>query len=657
MNIRKLFTLIIPAFALTLTSCNNGNNEEDKPVNPDPGDIVIKETDNYLIKNGSSDYIIVYNENVKSDSNILKAVSDLQSLFMEATGYFLPSASDAEEFSSNKIISIGRTIQSTYIDGLYSKLESSNLGQHGYVVKTHKDSVYILGNTTFGDMYGMYEFLERQFKFDAFAKDEFYIETNVLDKKLLDFDLTYRPYFDSRTPINFELMGCERTRSNDYSSPFNSVGGGDLCHNVNALIPGSKYYNRHPEWFVKWTGDGHTGQELCLNAHGDAASRQILVNTVAEEMEWRLLADTSTDWISFCQEDTSTVCTCPACTHDDVLYDSTNTAYFAIYIRFINEVAKLIKAWNKEVCPNRNIIIFLWNYGKCSSAPVKLNPDTRKPLADENGNYMPFSDDLILEDNVALYMCGFSSGSLMPVDNMFNQETVEQVKRIKAIMRNPLMYFWCYSSAFPCYFAPFNVIETRKEYYKYMKSCGAIGVYDQGQFDNEFSTDWGALKAYVSAKLQWNIDYDLDTLISDFMKNYYKDASEEMAQMYEFYRSYFSYLVEERGVEGNIVNMATTYLTSSYWPYGIVEQMLSFIDKAYEKILPLKSSNPDLYAKIFRRIKKESLTYRYLEIELYSSYFTFEKLNEMKASLREDSIDCGLTKMAEMNPISNLYAY
>ena len=152
----------------------------------------------------------------------------------------------------------------------------------------------------------------------------------------------------------------------------------------------------------------------------------------------------------------------------------------------------------------------------------------------------------------------------------------------------------------------------------------------------------------------WNVNEDVDTLVNNFFINYYKDAAKPMRDMYEFYTTYLDYLANEKGYDGD-VGAGVAMKNTKYWPWGVLEKFLSYIDKAYEAIAPLKNSDYDLYYKLYVRIKRESLSFRYLQLSLYPQRYNINEISELKATLRSDCIECGMTQRSENNSINNLF--
>lgn len=106
---------------------------------------------------------------------------------------------------------------------------------------------------------------------------------------------------------------------------------------------------------------------------------------VVKEMIYRLELQPERDWISFSHNDGGLWCGCDACQAVANEYGSTNTGAFVSVIRFVNMIANDIKKWNMETCPERDITIFVYDYGTVRKPPVKTDSEGT-PLEDENGN-------------------------------------------------------------------------------------------------------------------------------------------------------------------------------------------------------------------------------------------------------------------------------
>ena len=125
-----------------------------------------------------------------------------------------------------------------------------------------------------------------------------------------------------------------------------------------------------------------------------------------------------------------------------------------------------------------------------------------------------------------------------------------------------------------------------------------------------------------------------------------------MLDMFNYYRTWMAYLENELKIEGAL---GQTITTSQYFPQGTLNTILSFVDKAYEAIEPLKSTNISLYNTIYDRICLESIAYRKMQIDLYSHMYTDAQITEMKKSFKDDCVRMGVSKSRENADISDLW--
>lgn len=663
MKKRNIFNKIITvAFALFLTfnvvACGSG-----KGSNVDSGviettatrgthKVKVAETSIDLFKDGLSAFTIVY-PNGQYAGDISTAVMELQSLIYDATNVYLPIKADTEKTDVTNILSVGKTAQALSNSAVQNKLATENLQREGYILYSQDSAVYMLGSSAKSALFACYEFLKWQFNFEFYANDEWSLLKNVKDMKLKSFDIVDVPDFMTRIPQNGEAITLGITTRNRFrisgsdGELFNNHDGNSWCDNFFELIPKSKY-GEHSNWFAT------DGRQLCLTARGDEEDLQELKDTVVSEMIYRLAAQPDKDWIAFSMEDGGWWCECDECEKEYGLYDTENTAAFAVYIRFVNYVAKEVKKWNVENCPERDIIIFIYNYGKCRWAPVKLD-ENKNPIKDKDGNYMPYSDDLIIEDNVGVVFCaGVNTATYYDMDYELNLPTVEQAERLRAIMKRPTFYMWHYSSYFTDYFVPNPNVHTRQNHYQWAYDLGCVALMDQAAWTTGATTDWGALKTYVSSKLTFNVSLNVGELINNFFDNYYKSASGVMKAMFDDYNNYLAYLAETRGHKGNKASV-NVHLDAKNWPYERVQKFLSYIGQAYEVISPMKDLDPITYQKLYDRITKESITYRYMLILMHSSYYSYDTLVEMKTTFKNDCLRLGIDQYMEHGSISNLF--
>ena len=69
--------------------------------------------------------------------------------------------------------------------------------------------------------------------------------------------------------------------------------------------------------------------------------------------------------------------------------------------------------------------------------------------------------------------------------------------------------------------------------YKTVAKCGAEFIFDQNQWDQKVKTGFHRLKAWMGAKLAWNVNSDYNKLLDEYFDGYFGAAAEPMRQLYD----------------------------------------------------------------------------------------------------------------------------
>ncbi|MBQ9756760.1 MAG: hypothetical protein IJV99_04095, partial [Clostridia bacterium] len=155
----------------------------------------VVETQEWLVKEAKTDYSILISAD--ADDNIVTASRELQTLFKEATGITLNILTDdAVTYSKDgKFLSIGKNKASNAV-GLVA--DKSKIKAQGFYIKTVDNSIFMIGGTSLGSLYSVYEFLSIQFGFEHYFTDVYYIDKNVTD---ISFNL-----YDVREITDIDVM-------------------------------------------------------------------------------------------------------------------------------------------------------------------------------------------------------------------------------------------------------------------------------------------------------------------------------------------------------------------------------------------------------------------------------------------------------------------
>lgn len=657
---------IISLALATLISCSitAGCDKEEKKNVPEATKTwvekpVFEDSNIDLVKDGKTEYVIVYPENASDQT--LMGIQELQLFFKQATGIELECFKDTEfvENATSKIISVGET---TIFKNTGINLDSYQLGASGYVIKTIDDDVFLVSDGIFGSLYACYEFLAYQFNYEFFAADEIRLEKNVTNKKLKNFNLVDVPAFEYRISGNGTENGevISRNRMHGfldvYAGSWQDV---HPFHNWLDLMDQGKYGD-HPEWFSP------SGTQLCLTRDFEG-----LMDAVVYEVTEFLKKYPTHEIVTFTQEDGPTWCThcieeyerlsgevgsgtgtgtIPGA-EDDSGASAAIEYYTLQNIRFMNELAKRIKAWNEVECPERNINVYLFRYGMTTSIPIKKDSDGN-PILDENGNYIFWDEDIELADNLGVLYCYSFQTTYNEQQHFSYYNLLDDLKKWQSISDN--FALWGYTTNFQNYFAPFDALQQLEVNVDLCKSSNAQVFYIQSQFNVETPIDWGYLETYITQKLTWNPDLDVAKLKNEFFDNYFKQASGVMKEIYQNYTTHLAWISSENKINST-VNGQVAMLQKKNWPYRKLVEFLDKFDEAYATIEPLRLSEPEMYQKLYNRINIESMTFRYMLLKLYYDFYDYNQLETLRSEMIAECRALGINKATEQGVIDGLF--
>ena len=99
----------------------------------------------------------------------------------------------------------------------------------------------------------------------------------------------------------------------------------------------------------------------------------------------------------------------------------------------------------------------------------------------------------------------------------------------------------------------------------------------------------------------------------------------------------------------------TVLLQRNYFPQGILNEWMGYLNEAQEVIKPLEKTDPALYKLLNDRILLETISIRYLTIELYSIYYSTEENEMMLTTLKNDALRLGVVQFNEFNTLSDYF--
>ena len=605
MKKKWMATLLAATLLFSVCGCNEGDNSSGSGGSVDNNSVgnpvveeKIGESDNYLVKDGKTEYTIVYPADYNSEAYTYYAALELLNFFYEATGITIGIKPDVGlEWSEDaKYISLDDTTISKAA-GIKKEID---YGFSGYSITSKGDSVFITGGT-FGILNGVYEFLSYQLDFESYAIDEIYIERIKTDEKLLDFQVTKLPSVDVNILSYGELTNntnyrrrMRLTATNEVFLPLN----GTVFHNFYYTFDKPEYKENHPEWF----SNGQLDLTIAIDEMTDIL--------VAEWQKWMNESTGTQIALTFTPMDNQAWSTSTGSNELLAKY-GTNAAE---YIQFVNVAAKKMNAWMEDNYPDREISYCIFSYQRVKGAPVK---------DDGQGSYVPIDDTVKLEKNVQLFFTALDASFYYSLEEEKNTATVKRHEQWQALSSGGYLY-WLYGANFENYFVPLDLTRCLKDNYQFVaKSKGKLVYYEMGP--STVSANWSRLYIYLMSKLGQNCNENVDELIADFFTNYFKDASPAMTKFHSEFTAWYAHLAATTDLSFAYVSEGQT-LQAKHWPYAMLQNWLGYIDQAYAAIEHYKTTDEELYKKLYDRITLESLTIRYVVLSLYSV-----RLNDSKA--------------------------
>ncbi len=606
---RILIILLSIVTSFNFVACNrNQNNKE----NNNEGNKV-EFTQTIVAANGTSDYKIVIPE--LSNEQTKFASSELKQFLYELTNANISVINDTGlTYDENcKYFSIGET---SLASSANVTVDKNVVTGEGFRVVTKGNSVFLLGGGDNGLMYSVYDFLETTYGVEIYAEDEIYFPK--AEKFLLPkLDYTEKPSIQIRAINSYEFNNSQtfrrrmRTHNRQEGWIYNS-------HSFFAILPLAEYWEQHKDWYSA------DKTQLCLSNEEMTAEFIERLYLLYNDPQYK---DAENCMIGL--QDSNTWCTCSNCTPEIAKYKESG-----MMVRFVNKVYKgLREKLDANGQQERKVRLFLYAYYKTLTAPV-----------DSKGN--PLDESVRPNGNIGVMIAPLSAKYDVALNHEQNIDVKNQITAWRTLFEENI-YMYIYGANYGLYPLMVNDFGSIKENYKYFEDIGTIGVHHLDSY-NALASDLSQLKNYMQSKLMWDTSLDSEELIKDFCKHYYKDASEHVLTYINLWRMQYA----ENQVVNNkysIVNTnaSKTWINSKYWSLEFLNACDALMDKAFKSIEHYKGTDGVMYNKLLSRIKLQSLSHRFLMLELYVNVLPIGQLNSMIDSFENDSLDVGMISSGE----------
>ncbi|MBR2375137.1 MAG: DUF4838 domain-containing protein [Clostridia bacterium] len=582
-------------------------------VEPEP-DVVgtihersIGSTEYKLFNGGATEYKIVLANNPTMYDG--KAAAEINMVASEATGVqFLSLKDDSVAYSDTaKYISIGDT---GYLESAGITIDYDAVGPQGYEIITKGQSIFIAGGDK-GVFYGALDLLDILFNYEYFTAAYYTVDKNVKDVVLPDLDIKEKPDFLNRiSPYGETFMnsyGRDRMRMIHDSEIFVQ---GAKTHSAFDILPPATWKEAYPEWY------SNDGQQLCLTAHSkveeyeamldnDGAipeKLEAMIQAAVEKCKDLLTADPDHDILSISQMDVNVWCGCDSCTY---LIERYGTPA-ATQMIFINNVAERMEPWIEENFPGREVFFDMLAYHKSEKAPAK----------EVDGKWVAIDEHVKLRPNVQVFMALIGADYISGINAPTNIAMKNTFLSWAACSGN--FAVWTYDCYFGNYLVPYDSWGAMSDMMKFLYKINAHTLFIQGNYNLRTSTNFDSLKNYVYAKLQWNVNLDMQELIHNYFESMYRDMSDTMETVYWNMRTeLFSHSFKGRG--GSIWENA---LQEKYYSKQYFVDQLALLESAIDEAEKYKTTDPTYYAWVVDDILGETIGPRYGLLELYKGTFS-----------------------------------
>jgi hypothetical protein len=465
-----------------------------------------------LVENGKSDYSIVIAADASQSER--HGAEELQKFLEQMSGARLPITTHTQR----RMVLVGN---SPALENLNLRIPFADLGPEGFVLKTSGHHLVIAGGRLRGSMYGVYTFLEnlgcRWFtpELSRIPKTRT-ITVGPLDEK-------QTPAFEYREPFFSEALDRDWAARNKTNGSYQrldaSVGGNvqyyPFVHSFDLLLPPSRYFDQHPEYFSLIDGQRRKeGGQLCL-------TNPDVLRLGVEAVEQWIAANPAATIISVSQNDRYGYCECDNCRRVE---QEEGGAHSGPLLRYVNALAEQIEKKH----PDKLIDTLAYQY-------TEDPPTVTRPRR-----------------NVRIRLCPIGACEGHPYEQCpYNAYFMKNLRAWSKITDR--LYIWHYNTNFAHYLLPFPDFDELATDIPMYKRHGVVGLFMEGAVTKGGGAENAKLRSYVMAKLLWDVNVDANKLVDEFLDACYGNAAKPM-------RAYFDLTQRQ-------VRMAPNGLGRHLWIY------------------------------------------------------------------------------------------
>jgi len=467
-------------------------------------------------------YTIVVDEN--ADTLTIRGVRQLQHYWEEVTGKNLMAS--VKKIPGRTPIYIGNIKR---FPRLEKYLKPAN--EKAFLISVNDTGIILSGKKGIANIYAINTFIEEKLGCIKFTSTEEYCPKNN-KVRFKNFFKVYNPSFSLR--VLYFADRNNRDFREWYKLDDLSIWG-MYVHTFNKLIPPSKYYKAHPEYYSLVKGRRLQDAQLCL-------SNPEVVNLLIKNLGDTIKKNPSKKYWSVSQNDTYNPCECDNCKKLYKKYGS----YSGAYVQVANKVA--------EAYPDKIISTLAYQFTR--KAPENIKPDS----------------------NTNIMLCTIECSRNKPLEENKNIGSFAgDLKKWSTLTHN--IYLWDYVVQFKNLLTPFPNFPVLKPNLQFFKAHNVDMVFEQGSGGSW--SDLMELKQYLLAKLLWDVNANTDSLAAHFINAYYGDAAKYVLN---YYHTMNRNMVKNANSETlGIYGFPSDY-TDSFLKPELMEQYLAYMDSAEKAV-------------------------------------------------------------------------
>ena len=460
------------------------------------------------------------------------AKDELQNFIEKSCGFRL------EEYNGQAhYISLG---ENEYSRAIIAEYDFSDLNEEGFYILPKDGNVYIFGAAPKSVIFGAYEFLEKYLGVRFLSADCCHTPAQscleIPEKEVKCAPISPQRLYLSYNAAENRLASLRYRFSADFTPDCSDLGIKNkwytkipTSHNSNCYVPYDKYKDSHPEFFNVHCYNLFrtlTAVELCysngLTDEGEwDESVETSVLSVATDSMLRFMEEApSVEYFMFGRADNEDCrCRCQRCQKAREKYGDAG-----IMIVFMNAIAKKLRQKFAEKGKKFDKKLVTFAYLSTVEPPVKDGKPICRQVIPDEALYIRYAPIL------ANYAYGLE-------DEKQQEEIRRQIAGWSALTKNIMI--WDYNVNYYDYFWYFPNLSYLKENMKTYQRMGAYYIMKQGA--NNVTPIWhDELHAYVSSKLFWDVDADVDALVKEYVSLSFGPGADkvqayidEMEELYE----------------------------------------------------------------------------------------------------------------------------